>query len=427
MAPNSSYDTYDVAILNFWPYSNFGAILTGYALQKALEELGYENRLIWYMNKANNNHYAKTFISSHFKEFADKYIKYTPLLEAHELQTLNNHTSCFIVGSDQIWRTNLQGENKNAYYLNFAGNKAKKIACAASFGFENYIGTDSQAIEAAYYLQQFDAVSVREFEGQKICAEKMGVSADILIDPVFYINRQYFDKMANSAQLDLPQEYILAYFLGINKNDKQIINYYAEKLKLPVVYLDAKNTTTEEWLAYIRNSKLLITNSFHGVCFSVIFNNDFICVAEKNKAYSRFTTILDKLGLSFRARPSEEIIASGEYSFNKIDYNLVNPIVEQEKKHALLWLKSAMERDIKQRPLSNLMINYIANDLFFKNYEFKLVLDILNYPKYLHKYRKYKILSKITWGKTRKKYKEKRKIFKQKVKAIRKMLKSIDK
>ncbi len=418
---------YDAAILNFWPYSNFGAILTGYALQKSLEELGYENRLIWYMNKANIKHYAETFISSHFKDFADKYIKYTPLLDYLDLQKLNEHTSCFIAGSDQIWRTTIQGENPNAYYLDFAGDKAKKIACAASFGLDNYIGTETQALEAAYYLQQFDAVSVREYEGQTICREKMGVNAEVLIDPVFYINRKYFDQMADSVEINLPKKYILAYFLGMREDDKKVVDYYAQKYGLPVVYLNIQDMTTEEWLAYIRNAKLLITNSFHGVCFSIIFNNDFICVADKNKAYSRFTTVLKKLNLLFRARTAEEIVSSGKYDFDKIDYNLVNPIIEKEKNYALQWLKNAMEMDVKPRSVSDLMINHLQKDLMIKEQELISICSEFNYPKYLHKYRKYKLLSKITWGNARKKYKEKRKMYKQKVKTIRKMLKTIEK
>ena len=255
----------------------------------------------------------------------------------------------------------------------------------------------------------------------------MGVNAEVLIDPVFYINRKYFDQMADSAEIDLPKKYILAYFLGMGEDDKKVVDYYAQKYGLPVVYLNIQDMTTEEWLAYIRNAKLLITNSFHGVCFSIIFNNDFICVADKNKAYSRFTTVLKKLNLLFRARTAEEIVSSGKYDFDKIDYNLVNPIIEKEKNYALQWLKNAMEMDVKPRSVSDLMINHLQKDLMIKKQELISICSAFNYPKYLHKYRKYKLLSKITWGNARKKYKEKRKMYKQKVKTIRKMLKTIEK
>ena len=86
-----------------------------------------------------------------------------------------------------------------------------------------------------------------------------------------------------------------------------------------------------------------------------------------------------------------------------------------------------MEMDVKPRSVSDLMINHLQKDLMIKEQELISICSEFNYPKYLHKYRKYKLLSKITWGNARKKYKEKRKMYKQKVKTIRKMLKTIEK
>jgi hypothetical protein len=125
---------YDVAILNYWPYSNFGAIITGYALQKSLDELGYSNRLIWYMNNANIRHKVETFNNSHFKDFADRYMNYTSLITDKDLIKINEQTDTVIVGSHQVWKSSGQGINKGAYYLNFVTDSSKKIACAASFG-----------------------------------------------------------------------------------------------------------------------------------------------------------------------------------------------------------------------------------------------------------------------------------------------------
>ncbi len=423
---------YDAAVLNFWPYSNFGAILTGYALQKALSEMGVSNRLIWYMNGANRNHLAETFVNSHFKKFADKYMKYTPLLADEDLEQLNEHTSCFIAGSDQIWRSTAQGADKGVYYLNFAADSAKKIACAASFGMADFIGTADDELLASFLLKQFDAVSVREDAGQKLCREKMGVEAEVVIDPVFYIDRKYFDEMADTADCNLPEEYVLAYFLGkkLPEND-MVAEYYAQKLNLPLIYLSPKEMTTEMWLRYIRGARMLVTNSFHGVCFSVIFEREFICVAARTMAFSRFETVLGRFGLLSRLCPASEMAEKKDYEPAPINWADVRERVAAEKDKALAWLKQALENN-KKEPVSeeNRLLRMLSRKLALqqadirKAAERQLPTELLpavgDYQRQRRRYWRYKILSKITFGKMRKKYKEKRKKLKEKLKQVKK-------
>ncbi len=419
---------YDVAILNFWPYSNFGAIITGYALQKSLEELGYSNKLIWYMNNANIRHNAETFAQSHFKNFADRYMNYTSLLTDKDLTKINEQTDVVIVGSDQVWKSPGQGINKGAYYLNFVTDTSKKIACAASFGEEKFVGTPEEEALASVLLKQFDAISVREIAGQKICRERMGVDSEVVIDPVFYIDRKYYDDMADSVKPRLPEKYILAYFLGKDDFDKKVINYYSQTMNLPVIELNIKDMNTEEWLNYIRGAELLITNSFHGMCFSIIFNNEFICVANKNKAYSRFETILSKLNLLDRARPSHDIVLSDKYQLEKIDYDQVNRLITEEKNVALSWLTNAISSPKKKKiSPENIVIKKLTNDIIALNdslnQKIDWIIDILGYEYNLKKYKKYRFLSKITIGSVRKKYKDKAKALKPKIKTVRGFLK----
>ena len=426
---NISKNKYDVAILNYWPYSNFGAIITGYALQKSLEELGYSNKLIWYMNNANIRHKPDTFINSHFKSFADKYMDYTSLLADKDLVKINEQTDTVIVGSDQVWKSSGQGLNKGAYYLNFVTDSAKKIACSASFGEEKFVGTAEDEALASVLLKQFDAISVRETAGQKICKDKMGVEAEVIIDPVFYIDRKYYDEMADSVKPNLPEKYILAYFLGKDDFDEKVVDYYANTLNLPVVYLNIKDMNTEEWLHYIRGAELLITNSFHGTCFSIIFGNEFLCVANKNKAYSRFETILSKLNLMDRARPSQEVVLSEKYELEKIDYSQVNGALAKEREIALNWLINAIKAPKKTKVSpENIVIKKLTNDIIvvkdILEQKTDWLTDILGYEYNLKKYRKYKLLSKITFGVRRKKYKEKAKILKPKLKMVRRFLKN---
>lgn len=421
-------EQYDAAVLNFWCYSNYGAILTGYALQKALEEMSCSNRLIWYMNEANRNHYRECFENSHFKNFADKYIKYTPLYEHQTLAELNNHTKTFIVGSDQVWRMPFLGINRWAYYLNFANDSAKKIACAASFGFSEFIGSAEDETMAWFWLKQFDAVSVREYEARTLLGENWGIESELLIDPVFYIDKSFYENMISDLSPDLPKEYILTYFLGKTDEDQKVIDAYAKEMNLPVVDVDPAVLSTEEWLYCIKHAKLLLTNSFHGVCFSLIFHRDFICLANENKAYTRFSTIFDKLGLKDQARPSNNYFENFTLNVPQIDYAKVDAVLEAERSKALEWLKKSVfsekvkttnETDCVLRALSNALTRMqIAN-----RRQMGYMYDIVSLPKLERKLRKYRLKTLFSFGRKHREYKKIKRELKNKIRFIRRLIK----
>ncbi len=427
----------DAAILNFWSYSNYGAMITGFALQKALQTIGFTNKLILYMNQATPRHKMEFFKSSHFKKFADKYLDYTQEYKYSELPQLNNITDTFIVGSDQVWRPIFLGKHKDAFYLSFADNNAKKIACSASMGLEFYQGTESDKSEAAFYIEKFDAISVREKSGQKILKD-WGIDSVVNTDPVFWIDREYYDKIADSIDIKCPQDFIVSYFLGPKEPDNYLIQEYEKRMGIPVIKIDMNKTSMEEWLYYTKNAKLVLTNSFHGVCMSLIFNKEFICSAEKTQVYSRFDTLFHKFSIKHRFMASSEIIRNSCYEFAAIDYDKINSEIVYERQNALKWLKEAMNSEHKpmseyenQLRLKTLYVNSLADELnkqknLFNNHissQEYILKEIINYSKYKDKYRKYKLKKIFSFGKRRKKYKMKMKELKQKIKKIQSLLK----
>ena len=199
--------------------------------------------------------------------------------------------------------------------------------------------------------------------------------------------------------------------------------------------MNIQDMNTEEWLHYIRGAELLITNSFHGTCFSIIFGNEFLCVANKNKAYSRFETIVSKLNLMDRARPSQEIVLSEKYELKKIDYVKVNELIAKEKEIALNWLISAIKAPKKAEVSpENIVIKKLTNDIMSiydavsvrddLESQTDRLMDILGYEYNLKKYKKYRFLSKITFGKLHKKYTGKAKALKPKLKLVKQFIKS---
>ena len=125
-------------ILNFWWSLNYGAILTAYALQRELEKLGVDNRLVNFLHEWCREPFKNSFS----EKFAERYLKVTPPFESvADLVELNRTADVFIVGSDQVFRLSYNVGYEFYYYLPFVDADKKKIACAASFGASELEGT----------------------------------------------------------------------------------------------------------------------------------------------------------------------------------------------------------------------------------------------------------------------------------------------
>ena len=171
-------------ILNFWWSLNYGAILTAYALQRELEKLGVDNRLVNFLHEWCREPFKNSFS----EKFAERYLKVTPPFESvADLVELNRTADVFIVGSDQVFRLSYNAGYEFYYYLPFVDADKKKIACAASFGASELEGTIADRELVRCYLSGFDAVSVRETDGLRLCGEELRRSdAALILDPVFW-------------------------------------------------------------------------------------------------------------------------------------------------------------------------------------------------------------------------------------------------
>ena len=437
---------FDAAILNYWPYSNFGAMLTGYALQETLKAMGVSNKSILYMNNGREKHRLSFFNTSQFKRFADKYMNYTVNVEYEDLVKLNDVTENFIVGSDQVWRPSIQGDYKDAYYLSFAAEKAKKIACAASFGLEEYAGSEDEKNEAAFLLKDFDAISMREYDGQKILRD-WGIDSEVLLDPVFWADRKVYDKVADKYKPKKgPKKFVFLYGFNYKEEHRKVARYYAQKLGTEVVESDSLVTPVEAWLYYIKNAEMIVTNSFHGVCFSLIYNKNFVCTADKNQAYSRFETLYKFFDIKGRTKAIMDLFAEENFEPAPLDYDKINRQIKEGGEQGRKWLQHALtkKRADKLSPQDKILRRLIyqssananrARKIFEANEGLeKLLTDKITkveemlrlvgkYRKIKRRYYRYRLLAAITWGKKRQKYNKKRRACKELVKKIRSFLK----
>ena len=361
---------YDIGLITTWFARNFGAIFTAYALYKKLQEMGYSVLMIHKPLELWQKDYFDPNRSNIAVDFGNRYYnvskQYSVFKENQQLNILNNHCDVFMTGSDQLWNPRIYAK-LFYFFMDFVDDKHKKIAYATSIGADHFQGTPEEKYRIEYLLSRFDNISVREQEAVNVCVDEFGVNARQVIDPVFLIEQEHYANMSNlvSEKKEVPNEYIFVYMLDGNTPKRDFIKRVEEKYNLPVVcaydieqpemskrYLqlpEADISKPEDWLWYIRNSRLIITDSFHGACFSIIFNKEFLCIGNKLRGINRFYELFSKLKIRNRlivdienANEIEKVILALD---KKIDYSRVRFFIECEKRKSLIWLNDALHKE----------------------------------------------------------------------------------
>ena len=329
-----------LGILTFWKTEdNYGQLLQCYALQTYLQSLGHETFLV---RTTNGRDYSPTFkqqlmekarivyrllpypfylvkrvISSAFyvftlgsfrkrtvdlgfEQFRQEYLNCTKVYTLEELQNDPPVADIFVVGSDQIWNT-----HDGIYYLSWVHDKIRKIAYAASFGGCDTLPDGKTLSE---WLKRFDYVSVREQSGVEICVNAGRRDAVCVVDPTMLLTATDYLKIASQ---ELPKDkYLFIYFLGT----RTIINWkeihaFAKEKGLKIIYVASQGqedkfkhtqASIHEWLSLIANAEYVITNSFHGTVFTLLFGRKFLTYPVTGvaiKMNDRITTLLNPLGL----------------------------------------------------------------------------------------------------------------------------------
>lgn len=281
---------YDGIIVNLWGTCNYGAILTAYAIQNIFKEKGLNCPLLNYIPWKKG-----LYLGSVFEKFANRYLDLT-----HEVKTsadfsaLNALTDTFIVGSDQVFRYKYINRFMDIYSLAFTEFSKKRIAFSASFGTDNFEAGPQRTYEFKKNLKRFDAISTRELSGVDLCKNTFNIDAKHLIDPVFLIDKgKYVDEIIDENLKDKYENKIIYYIL--DKNDEILSNIEQLKVKTGCETIDilSPNISVEEWLSAIYYGEYILTDSFHGTCFSMIFEKNFKCLINTSRGSSRFETLIE--------------------------------------------------------------------------------------------------------------------------------------
>ena len=334
-------------ILTFQNTMNYGAVLQSYALQRYLYSIGIDSEIIDYRNIAIEKRENPSMMPIKFG--IKKWIKYI-LYHAGEKRKRENidlfvkenlkkssnvfwqsDNPCFndydtiIVGSDQVWNTSLTN-NDLKYYLKDVS--AIKYSYAASCGIENSINS-----EKAELLKKFKKISVRE-KSLGIELKKWNISAEETLDPIFLLDKKEWTKLI--AQELVKKDYVLLYQMT---NSTSLFSF-AKKLAKEnnCILLNANPIGTQvlksrtkmdaspyEWLSLVARAKFVVSNSFHGVAFSINLNKEFYTEIADNETHStsRLQSLLDTFQLNDR-----NIKEISTIDYRPIDYLEVNKLID---------------------------------------------------------------------------------------------------
>lgn len=300
-------------LITFHQADNYGAVLQASALLKyinknicACEIIDYlpntmgvpDNRFIRRILRFGKRvclyilQHKKTVKKNRFEKFRKKnYILSKNRYYGDEMIQKNPpEYDVLISGSDQILNLTLS-KNSVSYYLSFADN-TRKISYGSSFGRCDISETEEQAI--CKYLSTFNALSVREKSATGLLKKYIDAHATNVVDPVFLIDKDEWKKMADEKAIP-PQKYIFVYAMENTEILRNTIDTVFKKYNLPIIKisggcnLDGISGTEDEkcgpeqFLAYIKNAEVVITNSFHGMAFSHIFEKKFFAIAHTRR------------------------------------------------------------------------------------------------------------------------------------------------
>lgn len=361
--------------------NNYGGYLQAYALMTVLKKTGHDVELI---NRRHNRisllfkirYFIKTLIKmivgvkccplildqeKAYKKrgelmmpFVDKYIspKTKPLYSTSEIRKeCQGKYDVIVVGSDQVWRPEYVPNIEN-YFLDFIKQQTvRRIAYAASFGERYPKYSNDQVARCGYLLSMFDDVSIREESGVDVMNDfkwQTKKTPMVVLDPTMLLDKTHYEALITS---NIPQnKYVFIYVLDEIQEAQVMINAIVTKLDCAEKHIidtktwkspNYKMPSVEDWLRGIHNSEFVITDSFHGTVFSIIFNKPFLVYENNGRGADRFHTLLHHFGLDDRVVSD---IADVDMIMRKpINWIDINDRIKEEREKSIMFISNAIE------------------------------------------------------------------------------------
>ncbi|CDD36622.1 putative uncharacterized protein [Clostridium sp. CAG:356] len=359
--------------------ANYGSILQAYATEKMLDKLNIENEIIDYVRvEENSKNLVKTYMknskkwnrnfitrfiykiiqkpnldimNNKFAKYRKKYLKLTSKQYKNKNELMEDlpQADIYCTGSDQVWGQIANDDYDENYFLEFVPNDKRCIAYSASFG-KNKL-SENLKIKLPKLMEKYSDIMVRELSAVKILNASGIDNVKLVLDPTLLLSKEEWEenlKIKNNEK----EQYILTYQLHHNKEFDKYLKKLAKATNLKVVRLSSSIyykfkygkfvylPDLEQFLTYFKNAKYVVTDSFHGTVFSIIFNKQVIDILP-GKTRTRIESILKLFGMEDRIVNDYNDMSI----INKeIDYKKVNDILDKERKKSIEYLRKAIER-----------------------------------------------------------------------------------
>jgi coenzyme F420-reducing hydrogenase beta subunit len=357
------YKNAEGAILTLAGCYNYGNMVQRYALQEFLRQnnhkfisyIGVDTTFSMKGTKQDRFKYTASFVKNHIwcKSFNPE-----------------DNYKTYIVGSDQVWRNWVYPNGKDDFgyfFFNFAQDaKTKRIAYAASFG-QNSLKDAMVNKELEQYIssliKNINYISMREKSGISILKKTWNIDSTLVLDPTMLLDAKDYNLLIEKSKESLKRvKPIYAYMLSMNKSKQTIIDNISKSSRLESdgVYpyeLDVL-PPVEQWLKGFKDSDFIVTDSFHGAVFSIIYNKEFVVIENSNGGISRLKSLLGELGLGSRIIFEKN---AENFDYNKlrqIEWEEINRKVEAFRKKSSRWLIESIEGPVLLKNKENMKQRY---------------------------------------------------------------------
>lgn len=352
-----------IGILTPAPRVNYGGIMQAYALQTVLERMGHDVKVIYtprklwglpfwekpfaytkriirkYILRKGNKVLVEKYeneifplISQYTQRFVDNYIHLFRVDNFSQLK--ENDFDAIVVGSDQIWRPKYHNKIEE-YFLDFARSwKIKRIAYAASFGTDEWEYTPTQTVACANLIKLFDVITVREESGVNLCKKHLSIVAKHVLDPTLLLNQDDYIRLVRQSNTSKSKGSLFHYILDDSLTKQSIIKSIADELNLIPFHVNGKvyvrtapleeriQSSVEQWLRGFMDADFIVTDSFHGCVFSILFKKTFIVIGNEKRGMARFHSLLEMFGLEDRLMTTENFTVNTDIDWTDVHSKL---------------------------------------------------------------------------------------------------------
>lgn len=366
-----------IGILTLPFNNNYGGYLQAYAMMSVLKQEGHEVELIyrqhnpkkiplsyfiknpikWILGRPHGPLYPSIENNLRMRgkllmPFVDKYIapRTKPLYSSKQLSDVvcTGGYDYIVCGSDQLWRPDYV-PNIEDFFLSCIKEESPKVfSYAASFGTDNPLYSEEQKRICGASIAQFAAVSLREYSGIDVI-NRFGwhtkTTPVVVLDPTMLLSYSHYNALI-TKELSKSSGKVFCYVLDESAEAKELELNACSIHKLEPYYVmdpskwkhtSYRMSSIEDWLCGIRDAEFVVTDSFHGTVFSIIFNKPFVVYANKTRGVDRFETLLGHFGLLERMNPNDMA------SLPPIDWTCVNYKLEELKTNSIKFIKAAIK------------------------------------------------------------------------------------